>query len=296
MVFDSAHFDLQPYAGFDMDAYVRRTHCSWEDAGWQSLLAQRFHHVPVVDEMELPAAADLHLVLPVGGRAEMETRAGGRWHRHVWAPGRLELGVPDRAVLRRYRGDGPLRSVQVHIPRGTVERAAEQLGGRTVDYEAMAASVTAGDPLLVEAVRAVGSAEETGDLYAEASAAFLAVHLLTRHSRAPDRQVPAREDARVRAAITLMRDRLAEPLTLADIADEVHLSVFHLVRVFRRATGETPHRYLVHLRIEEAKRLLRDTDLTVARIAPLCGFADPGTLSTAFARHTGTRPSAYRNS
>ncbi|MEV5598045.1 AraC family transcriptional regulator [Streptomyces sp. NPDC052496] len=296
MVFNSAHFDLQPYTGFDMDAYVRRTHCSWEDAGWQSLLVQRFHHVPVVESMELPAAADLHLVLPVGGQAVMETRADGRWHRHAWAPGRLELGVPDRPVLRRYRGDGPLRSVQVHIPRGTVERAAAQLGCGAVDYERMAASVAAGDPLLVEAVRAVGSAEETGDLYAEASAAFLAVHLLTRHSRAPGGHTPAREDARVRAAVALMRDRLAEPLTLSDMADEVHLSVFHLVRVFRRATGETPHRYLIRLRIEEAKRLLRDTDFTVARIAPLCGFADAGALSTAFLRHTGVRPSAYRNS
>ncbi|MEU2787381.1 AraC family transcriptional regulator [Streptomyces sp. NPDC007100] len=296
MVFDSVHFDLQPYAGFDMDRYVRRTHCSWQDASWQSLLVQRFHHVPAVEDMELPAAADLHLVLPVGGQAEMETRNGGRWHRHVWAPDRLELGVPDRPALRRYRGDGPLRSVQVHIPRGTVERTAAQLGGPAVDYESMAASVAAGDPLLVEAVRAVGSAQETGDLYAETSAAFLAVHLLTRHSRAPEQRAPVREDARVRAAIALMRDRLAEPLTLAEIADAVHLSVFHLVRVFRRATGETPHRYLVRLRIEEAERLLLATDFTVARIAPLCGFADPAALSKAFLRHTGARPSAYRNS
>ncbi|MFH8347602.1 helix-turn-helix domain-containing protein [Streptomyces sp. NPDC018045] len=296
MVFDSAHLDLQPYAGFDMDSYVRRTYCSFEDAAWQSLLVQRFHHVPAVENMELPAAADLHLVLPVGGRAVMETRTGGRWHRHTWTPGRLELAVPDRPVLRRYRGDGPLRSVQVHIPRSTVERTTVRLGGRAVDYEGMAASVAAGDPLLVEAVRAVGSVEETGDLYAESAAAFLAVHLLTRHSRAPGRPALTREDARVRAAIALMRERLAEPLTLADIADEVHLSVFHLVRVFRRATGETPHRYLIHLRIEEAKRLLRDTGLTLAQIAPLCGFADPSALSTAFLRHTGARPSAYRNS
>ncbi|MDJ1137238.1 AraC family transcriptional regulator [Streptomyces iconiensis] len=296
MVFDSARFDLQPYAGFDMDPYVRRTHCSWEDAGWRSLLVQRFDHVPLVENMELPAAADLHLILPVAGRAVMETRTGGRWHRHNWTPGRLELGVPDRHALRRYRGEGPLRSVQVHIPRGTLEKAAAQLGDRAVDYESMAASVAAGDPLLVEAVRAVGSAEEPGDLYAESAAAFLAMHLLTRHSRTPGRQAPTLEDARVAAAIALMRDRLAEPLTLADIADEVHLSVFHLVRVFRRATGETPHRFLVRLRIEEAERLLRGTDFTVAQIAPRCGFADSSALSTAFLRHTGTRPSAYRGS
>ncbi|MGI5171659.1 helix-turn-helix domain-containing protein [Spirillospora sp. CA-253888] len=299
MVFDSARFDLQPYVGFDMARYVRRTYCSWEDAGWRSLLVQRFEHAPSADDMELPGTADLHLVLPVAGRAVMETRSGGRKSRHTWAPGRLELGVPGRPVLRRYRGDGSMRSVQVHIPRGTVDAAAERLGGRAVDFEAMAASVAAGDPLIEEAVRTVGSPGETGeagDLYAESAASFLAVHLLTRHSRLSDPRTPRREDARVRAAVTLMRERLADPITLADIADEVHLSVYHLVRVFKEATGATPYRYLTRLRIEEAKRLLGGTDLPIAQIAARCGFASPGALSAAFLRHTGVRPSAHRNS
>ncbi|MFI6518072.1 helix-turn-helix domain-containing protein [Spirillospora sp. NPDC050679] len=296
MVFDSARFDLQPYVGFDMARYVRRTYCSWEDAGWRSLLVQRFEHVPVAEEMELPGTADLHLVLPVAGRAVMETRSGGRESRHTWVPGRLELGVPGRSVLRRYRGDGAMRSVQVHIPRGTVDAVAGQLGGRAVDFEAMAASVASGDPLVEEAVRTVGSPGRADDLYAESAASFLAVHLLTRHSRLPAPRTPRREDARVRAAVTLMRERLADPITLAGIADEVHLSVYHLVRVFKEATGATPYRYLTRLRIEEAKRLLRDTDLTIAQIASRCGFASPGALSAAFLRHTGARPSAYRNS
>ncbi|GAA1566052.1 hypothetical protein GCM10009678_56170 [Actinomadura kijaniata] len=54
MVFASARFDLQPYVGFDMARYVRRTYCSWEDSGWRSLLVQRFEHVPVAEDMELP--------------------------------------------------------------------------------------------------------------------------------------------------------------------------------------------------------------------------------------------------
>ncbi|WP_158883377.1 helix-turn-helix domain-containing protein [Amycolatopsis anabasis] len=296
MVFDSARFDLQPYVGFDMARYVRRTYCSWEDGGWRSLLVQRFEHVPVAEDMALPAAADLHLVLPVAGRAVLETRTGGRGSRSTWAPGRLELGIPGQSVVRSYRGDGAMRSVQVHIPRDTVDSVAAQLGGRAVDFEAMAASLTAGDPLLEAAVRAVGFPGEADDLYAESAAAFLAVHLLTRHARTSDLRAPAREDARVRAAVAIMRERLADPVTLADIADEVHLSVYHLVRVFKDATGETPYRFLTRLRIEEAKRLLRDTDLAIDRIAPRCGFASPGALSAAFLRHTGARPSGYRNS
>ncbi|MFE0025984.1 helix-turn-helix domain-containing protein [Amycolatopsis sp. NPDC059021] len=296
MVFDSARFDLQPYVGFDMDRYVRRTYCSWEDTGWQSLLVQRFEHVAVAEDMQLPAVADLHLVLPVSGHAMMEARNGGRATRFMWTPGQLELKIPGESVLNRYRGDGAMRSIQVHIPRGTVETVVAELGGHTVDYEAMAASVAAGDPLVEEAVRTIGFLGEADDLYAESAAAFLTTHLLTRHARPSGEQTMTREDARVRAAVAVMRDRLADPITLADIADEVHLSVFHLVRVFKEATGVTPYRYLSRLRIEEAKRLLHDTDLAIAQIAVRCGFASPGALSAAFLRHTGARPSVYRNS
>ncbi|WP_431971002.1 helix-turn-helix domain-containing protein [Nocardia sp. bgisy134] len=295
MVFDSTRFDLEPYAGFDTPRYVRRTYCSWEVAGWRSLLVQRFEHVPVVEDMTLPGTADLHLVVPVAGRAVMETRSDGRAQRSTWVPGRPELAIPGRPVLRRYRADGAMRSVQVHIPRDTVDTVVAQLGGHAVDYEAMAASVTAGDSLVEETVRALGRTGEADDLYAEAAAAFLTVHLLTRHARLPADRTPTREDARVRTVVATMRARLADSITLADIAGEVHLSVYHLVRVFKEATGVTPYRYLTRLRIDEAKRLLRETDLTIAQVAARCGFASPGALSTAFLRHTGARPSEYRN-
>ncbi|ONF73127.1 AraC family transcriptional regulator [Amycolatopsis keratiniphila] len=294
MVFDSERFDLQPYTGFDMSRYVRRTYCSWEDSGWESLLVQRFDHVPVAEDMRLPAVADLHLILPLSGRAVMETRGEGRWSRHEW--GRLELAMPGRPLRRRYRGDGSMRSLQVHIPGTTVESVAARLGGRAVDHEAMAASVAGGDPLLEELVRAAGSARENDDLYAESAAAFLAVHLLTRHARKPGPPSVGREDERVRAAVAMMRDRLADPLSVAEIAGEVHLSVYHFIRVFKEKTGETPHRFLGGLRIEEARRLLRGTDLPIAAIAGRCGFATPGALSAAFLKHTGSRPSEYRNS
>ncbi|SEF37748.1 AraC family transcriptional regulator [Amycolatopsis pretoriensis] len=296
MVFDSARFDLRPYTGFETDRFVRRTFCSWEDAGWRSLLVQRFEHVPVAEEMALPAAADLHLVLPVSGRAELETRAGGRAVRERWLPGRVQLGLPHQAVVRRYHGDADMRSVQVHIPRDTVDATAARLGGDVPDFEAMAASVATGDPLLEAAVRALGSPGTADDLYAETAAAFLATHLLTRHGRLPAGGTPRREDARMRAAVAFLRERLAEPVTVADLADEVHLSVYHLVRVFRAATGQTPHRFLTALRVEEAKRLLRETGLPLERIAARCGFATAGALSAAFVRHTGVRPSVYRNS
>ena len=94
--------------------------------------------------------------------------------------------------------------------------------------------------------------------------------------------------------MAVMRERMAEPLTLADLAAEVHLTVYHFIRVFKEATGDTPHRFLNRMRVEEAERLLRSSDLPVSTIALRCGFATPGSFSTAFLRQTGSRPSTYR--
>ncbi|MGW2156770.1 helix-turn-helix domain-containing protein [Nonomuraea sp. NPDC001699] len=290
-MFDSADFDLAPYAGLDTSAYVRHTYNSWDDAGWRSLLVQTFRHAPEVDHLPLPAVSDLHLVLCVAGSADLRIRSGGRPVRRRWVPGRLELMVPGRAEAIGYRAEAGLSTVQVHVPAGAVRRAADALGGREPDFEASAAALAAGDPVVEQLLRALPGRAGAGDLYAESAAAFLVTHLLTQ-GRAE--RLPGPEHAAVRAGVAIMTERLAEPLTLAVIAAEVHLSVYHFVRVFREGTGLTPHRYLTRLRIEEARRLLASTSLSVEQIAGRCGFASPGALSAAFLRQTGVRPSAYR--
>ncbi|MFG1796443.1 helix-turn-helix domain-containing protein [Nocardia sp. NPDC049149] len=224
----------------------------------------------------------------------MERRNGGRGTRYTWAPGLVDLRLPDESVVLRFHAEQPMRSVQILVPRDTVDAAAAQLSGRTVDFEAMAASLSTGDPLIEEVARALTVPGIGDDLYAESAAAFLSMHLLTRHARSSAPRAPVRDDQRVRSAVAVMRERFADPITLADIAGEVHLSVYHLVRVFRKATGTTPHRFLTTLRVEAAKRLLRDTELSIDQIAPRCGFGSTGALSNAFLRHTGTRPSVYR--
>ncbi|GHF69685.1 AraC family transcriptional regulator [Amycolatopsis bartoniae] len=288
-MFDSPDFDLAPYAELDRRPLVRRTFCSWEDAGWRSLLVQCFDHVPEAEHVRLPGVPDLHLVLHLAGDVVMRTRSGGRPVRRV--PGTLELMVPGQESVRDYRATPGMRTVQVHIPSATVARAAARLGGPAPDFARLSAAVAQGDPVVEHLVRALPSAAGADDVYAESAAEFLTTHLLTlgRHER-----LPGPESAAVRAGIAVMRERLGEPLTLADIAAEVHLSVYHFVRVFRGATGETPHRYLTRLRIERARELLTGTDLTIGQIARRCGFVSPGALSTAFLGQVGVRPSVYR--
>ena len=290
-MFDSPDFDLAPYGDVDMAQYVRRSYCSWNDSDWSSLLVQCFAHARQVEDLHLPGTSDLHLVLCTAGQADMQVSSEGTSSKRRWTAGRLELMVPGRSTVRSYAATSALSTVQVHIPGAVIERTAAQLGGRQPDFEAISAGLGMGDPMLEHLVQSLPAHREAGDLYAESAAAFLAVHLL---SRGRDPRVPGGEHSAVRKAAAIMQDRLAEPLTLADIAAEVHLSVYHFVRVFRNSTGETPHRYLTRLRIGLAQRLLSETTLTIEQIAERCGFAGPGPLSSAFLRHVGVRPSVYR--
>ncbi|NJP70179.1 helix-turn-helix domain-containing protein [Streptomyces sp. C1-2] len=293
-MFDSPDFDFDvtPYAGVDAERLVRHTYCSGEASAWRSLLVQCFTHAREVERLELPGTSDLHLVLCTHGDAVMRTgTGGGRAVRRRWVPGRMELMVPGRPTTRGYRTASTLRTTQVHIPRATVDRTAAQLGVGEPDFEALAAHLGEGDAAVEHVVRALPAAPGTSDLYAESAASFLTTHLLTGgRGQAP----PGPERTAVRTGIAIMRERLADPLTLADLTAEVHLSVYHFIRVFREATGETPHRYLTRLRIERARHLLTSTTLTVGQIAERCGFSGPGALSAAFLSHVGVRPSVYR--
>jgi AraC-like DNA-binding protein len=92
----------------------------------------------------------------------------------------------------------------------------------------------------------------------------------------------------------LVDSRYAEPLDLEELARAAHVSPRHFSRSFRRTFGETPYQYLLTRRMERARHLLRTTDLRVIEICLAVGFASVGSFTTAFRRHVGVSPTAYR--
>ena len=91
-----------------------------------------------------------------------------------------------------------------------------------------------------------------------------------------------------------LRDSLSSQISLDELARLVNYSPYHVIRLFRQATGSTPMAFLLSLRIQKAQRLLRETDLTISAISQECGFESPSYFSAAFRRETGYSPSAYR--
>jgi AraC family transcriptional regulator len=66
--------------------------------------------------------------------------------------------------------------------------------------------------------------------------------------------------------------------------------------MFHAAVGQTPHRYLIHLRLAYAKKLLRHKRVSLIDVAAACGFSSHGHMTHVFRRTLGMTPSEYRNS
>jgi AraC family transcriptional regulator len=98
----------------------------------------------------------------------------------------------------------------------------------------------------------------------------------------------------VERAIVTMEEKLGEPLTIDDIARSASFSKFHFSRLFQKATGVSPGRFLSALRLAEAKKLLLSTTITVTDISHRVGYNSVGTFSTRFTAIVGISPAAYR--
>jgi AraC family transcriptional regulator len=86
-------------------------------------------------------------------------------------------------------------------------------------------------------------------------------------------------------------DHLAEPIEVAELAKLAGRSSFHFSRVFARSVGMTPHRYVVHLRLQAAIERTREGRAGLAEIAAATGFADQSHLSRWVRRVHGVAPS-----
>ncbi len=84
------------------------------------------------------------------------------------------------------------------------------------------------------------------------------------------------------------------PMTI--LAEKVGVSPQHLCRIFKETMNVRPMEYLTRRRLQEAKRLLSETDVPISEIGSQTGFSDAGYFSTVFRRYEGSSPAEYRKS
>ncbi|PMR74514.1 AraC family transcriptional regulator [Billgrantia endophytica] len=95
-------------------------------------------------------------------------------------------------------------------------------------------------------------------------------------------------------AVMLMEANIEEPLTTHELAEHLGISRRQLERLFKKYLQAVPGRYYLDLRLQEARRLLRESDLPVGEIAMKTGFSSPAHFSTAYRNHFGVTPREER--
>lgn len=90
--------------------------------------------------------------------------------------------------------------------------------------------------------------------------------------------------------IQIMEQNIEEPISPSILARDVHLSTRQLERLFRRYLNRSPKRYYMELRLQKARNLLLQTDMSVINVALACGFASPSHFSKCYRSHYETTP------
>lgn len=101
-------------------------------------------------------------------------------------------------------------------------------------------------------------------------------------------------DDYINKAIAYMHKYYSGNITIDDICKEIYLSSSHFKRIFKSKTGNTPYQFLVKIRIEKAKEMLKNKECTIHEVARLCGFVNQGNMSGIFKKHMGLSPSECR--
>ena len=96
--------------------------------------------------------------------------------------------------------------------------------------------------------------------------------------------------------IQMMEQNIEEPISPASLAKHVGMSTRQLERLFRRYLNRSPKRYYMELRLQKARNLLMQTDMSVINVALACGFASPSHFSKCYRAHYDTTPYRERGS
>ena len=101
--------------------------------------------------------------------------------------------------------------------------------------------------------------------------------------------------SKVQRTTAYIQAHLEHTLSLVELAAVTQTSPTHFVHLFKQATGQTPHQYVIRCRMEHAKHLLTGTTLPLHEIGARVGYADHSHFTALFRRYVATTPKAYRD-
>jgi AraC family transcriptional regulator len=274
-----------------------------EGRAWREIKARTTSLPRVVESLPLPAVSEPTLAMTISGEVDFQEREGNRpWITHRLKRGSLFLttgGAPYEVRWRAVTGE-PFESMVVFLELPLLERALEEVFGKDAPYARLRdASAFTDDALScwLEQLHGELLRRRASALFVQGIAQSIAIYLARNYAdlvKEPRSGSPSLPGYKLRQITNWMAENLAEEFNLDRLAARAGLSKFYFNRLFKGAVGVSPSHYHINLRMDEAKRRLRETKKTVVEIALDVGYSNPSHFAQLFRKETGLSPSDYR--
>ncbi|MBV9489710.1 MAG: helix-turn-helix transcriptional regulator [Verrucomicrobia bacterium] len=270
---------------------------SSEHAGWDGIAMESFSNVPAVaiPDHDHPT----HFInLLTHGNITAEWTVGGKTGKAEAGPGdiyMLPAGTRDRLTW-----SGPTSRIVLVMEPRFLARSLEE-SARLDDVELFTHWNLRDRHIqtLILALHAdLQDGSPAGPLYGESLAVALGHYLIRRHSfRAAKRISEIRggmPSVRLNRVLDFMNHNVTRDLRLGELAQVAGMSPNYFCQLFKQTTGLTAHQYVLRMRIDRAKRYLRDPKATLGMASAASGFADQSHFTKVFRRMVGVTPAQFR--
>ena len=263
--------------------------------GWAGLVVEDYSIPSCVILRHEHVEHFLHVVLHGSVKYEVLTR--GKTLQFGATPGTTFI-LP-RGTIDELRWKGPTHRVAVAINPSLLTNAMDETAHRS-DVE-LIEHWNLTDPhimaVLLAMITDLQEGAPAGRLYGESLANALAVYLLNRYAVRRYASVACRGGLpgyRLKRVLDHIGDKLAEDLSLAELAAVAGMSPHYFAELFRMSTGHAPHRYVLLQRIEHAKKSLRIPGRSVIEAGLDAGFQNSSHFARVFRKFVGTSPSRFQ--
>ncbi len=273
-------------------------------SAWRTLKAYIYQPERNMDLLVLPAVSEPFLAWTFSGDVEFQERENARhpWITHRLAPGSFFLTSGGAPYQCRWRSlsDTPFQTMYVFLELPVLEEALNEIFGAAADHARLRDLSAFTDPMLssmMECLRAELMRRKASPLFIHGLAHAIAIHLARNYAEKAElgqSGSPSLPGFKLKQMTEWMAEHLAEPFSLERLAANARLSKFHFHRLFKSATGVAPAQYHTNLRMDAARRKLRESDQSILAIALELGFANPSHFAQAFRREMKLSPSEYR--
>lgn len=262
---------------------------------WPQVGLHGYDLAPHPEPVLLPFTATHNIMLHLAGPQPLTTEHDGGSDLTFSQPGAFAI-IPAGTAITGWH-PAAARTLHLALAPDVLDEVSDAAGRR--GEARLPCVLSASDPLITEVLLALKRDVELGcplgSLYAETMGRAVALHLLGTHrgdlaEREAGLHLLTADIDRVLAAI---EERIAEPLTLAELARLAGYSPSQFLRRFKRAVGLSPHQYLLRRRVLRARDLLAAGRLTVAEVAAATGFADQSHLDHCMQHVLHAAPSAF---